>query len=233
METMRTDSPRRSDDPAHGLGPTRARVLALLQDSREPLTAAVAGARLGLHANSVRVHLDGLLQDGLVQRLREERTTPGRPRTMYAAASGAPGVAHRSYRMLAEILTSLVSDTLPAPAASAEAAGRAWGRHLATAPDGSRRAEESEVLDSLVETLDHLGFDTSVADDPGSLHLQVSHCPFLEVAEGNTEVVCAVHLGLIRGILDQTGASVTATSLDPLVEPTLCVAHLQRDGAAS
>lgn len=225
---METEDERRSDDPAHGLGPTRARVLALLQDADEPMTAAAAGARLGLHVNSVRFHLDGLTDDGLVVRRREERSTPGRPKVLYAAAATAPGVAHRSYRLLAEILTSLLTDKLPNPAASAEQAGDAWGRYLSPPPQPFHKPQESEALQVLVHALDNMGFDSHVVDEPDSLRLEISHCPFLEVAEGHSDVVCSIHLGLIRGILDQIKAPVAAGTLEPLVEPSRCIAHLSR-----
>ncbi|HEY8951402.1 MAG TPA: hypothetical protein VIP78_02435, partial [Candidatus Dormibacteraeota bacterium] len=53
-------------------------------------------------------------------------------------------------------------------------------------------------------------------------------CPFREVAESNQQVVCAVHLGMLKGALTEMGAPLEATRLDPFVEPTLCVAHLGR-----
>jgi predicted ArsR family transcriptional regulator len=227
----RVSGERHGDDPASGLGPTRARVLALLQDAGEPMTAAAAGARLGLHTNSARFHLDALTDDGLVTRRREERSTPGRPKVLYAVASGAPGVAHRSYRLLAEILTSLLHDRLPDPAGSAEQAGEAWGRYLSAPAAPFRRPAEPEALDSLVGTLDAMGFDSHVVDEPGSLRLEISHCPFLEVAASHHDVVCSVHLGLIRGVLDHMGAPLAAGALEPLVEPSRCIAHLERSQA--
>lgn len=227
MDVMGTTE-RGSDDVARGLGPTRARVLALLQDASEPMTAAAAGARLGLHVNSVRFHLDALTEDGLVTRRREERSTPGRPKVLYAAATTAPPVAHRSYRLLAEILTSFLADRLPDPGGSAEQAGEAWGRYLTPAPEPFRRPREPEALDSLVQALDRMGFDSHVVDEPGSLRLEISHCPFLEVAAEHNEVVCSIHLGLMRGVLEQIGAPATVDTLEPLVEPSRCVAHLSR-----
>jgi predicted ArsR family transcriptional regulator len=228
MALMGIGGERRSDDPAHGLGPTRARVLALLQEAGEPMTAAATGARLGLHTNSVRFHLDGLAADGLVLRRKEERTSPGRPKVLYSAAATSPGVAHRSYRLLAEILTSVLHDKLPDPSASSEEAGHAWGRFVTSPPEPFTRPEESEALDSLVLALDKMGFDSHVVDQPGSLRLEISHCPFLEIAEGHRDVVCSIHLGLIRGILDHGQAPVAADSLEPLVAPSRCIAHLRR-----
>jgi predicted ArsR family transcriptional regulator len=178
--------------------------------------------------NSARFHLDALTVDGMVERRREERSAPGRPRVLYTAARAAPTVAHRSYRLLAEILTSSLAATLPDPAASAVEAGHAWGRHLTPPAEPSRRPEESEALGSFVRTLDRIGFDSHVVDEPDGLRLEISHCPFLEVAEGHHAVVCSVHLGLMRGVLEQLGAPVSADTLEPLVEPSRCIAHLSR-----
>jgi predicted ArsR family transcriptional regulator len=228
MNPMDTESERLVDDPAHGLGPTRARVLALLQDAGEPMTAAAAAARMGLHVNTARFHLDALTADGLVVREREERSTPGRPKMMYAAASSAPGVAGRSYRLLAEILTSYLADRLPDPAASAEEAGHAWGRFLTEPARPFAAPDAEQALDALVDGLGRLGFESHVVDERGSLRLEVSHCPFLEVAEGHNDVVCSVHLGLMKGMLEQMGAPVRAEDLEPLVEPSLCIARLAR-----
>jgi predicted ArsR family transcriptional regulator len=228
MNPMDTESERLVDDPAHGLGPTRARVLALLQDAGEPMTAAAAADRMGLHVNTARFHLDALTADGLVVREREERSTPGRPKMMYAAASSAPGVAGRSYRLLAEILTSYLADRLPDPAASAEEAGHAWGRFLTEPARPFAAPDAEQALDALVDGLGRVGFESHVVDERGSLRLEVSHCPFLEVAEGHNDVVCSVHLGLMKGMLEQMGAPVRAEDLEPLVEPSLCIARLAR-----
>lgn len=228
MTTMDIDSERRSDDPAHGLGPTRARVLALLQDAGEPLTAAAVGARLALHVNSARFHLDALAKDGLVLRRHEERSAPGRPKVLYGSASVTSGPSHRSYRLLAEILATFLADRLPDPAGSAEEAGRAWGRYFAPPQQPFRRPEEPEALEALVRTLDQVGFDSHVVDEASSLRLEISHCPFLEVAEAHNEVVCSVHLGLMRGMLGEINAPVSVDALEPLVEPSRCIAHMAR-----
>ena len=53
-------------------------------------------------------------------------------------------------------------------------------------------------------------------------------CPFLELARRHEEVVCPIHLGLMRGALSELGARTTATKLEPFVRPELCVAHLAR-----
>jgi predicted ArsR family transcriptional regulator len=219
---------QRSDDSARGLGPTRTRVLALLQDSGAPLTAAASASQLGLHVNSVRFHLDALVADGLAVRTRQDRSSPGRPRVLYAPAAGAPAVAHRSYRLLSEMLTTFIADAVPEPAAAAEKIGRAWGRALAPVRAPADPSGEAEALASVIDTLDGIGFDSHVVESADRLDLHVSHCPFLEVAEDHHDVVCSVHLGLMRGILEQHDDVLRATGLEPLVEPSLCIAPLAR-----
>ena len=51
-------------------------------------------------------------------------------------------------------------------------------------------------------------------------------CPFHDLAEQHGDVVCSVHLGLVRGALTEIGAPVTVTRLEPFVEPRLCRARL-------
>ena len=60
------------------------------------------------------------------------------------------------------------------------------------------------------------------------------HCPFLEAARQHPEVVCAVHVGLMDGVLGQMGARARTDRLEPFVAPDLCIAHLtsrRSDGA--
>ena len=222
-----TNPERLGDSPARGLGPTRARVLELLQDAGVPMTAPELAERMGLHANTARFHLDALTTDGLASRASEERRTPGRPKVIYAAASAAPDVSHRSYRLLAEILTSYMSDQLPDPARSAEEAGEAWGRHL-SAPATGEVGSEASALRAMTEAMDRVGFESHTVEEADEVRVEVSHCPFLEVAEHHNDVVCSVHLGLMRGVLGQYSAPLHADRLEPLVEPSRCIAHLAR-----
>ena len=60
----------------------------------------------------------------------------------------------------------------------------------------------------------------------GQYRLCLRQCPFREVAEHHQDVICSLHLGLMRGALARMRAPVTAERLDPFVEPSLCVARL-------
>ncbi len=51
-------------------------------------------------------------------------------------------------------------------------------------------------------------------------------CPFLELARRHPEVVCRIHLGLMRGALAELGATTRAGGLESFVRDDLCVARL-------
>jgi predicted ArsR family transcriptional regulator len=220
--------PMSRDEQGHGLGPSRTRVLALLQDAGRAMTAHEVGDRLGMHPNSVRFHLDALTASQDVVRGREARTAPGRPSVTYTAAPEAPPVARRRYLLLARMLAQFLHEQLPDSATTGEEVGRGWSRSLPLPSPAGTTATETEALDVLTGSLDEVGFDSRAVDDGDDLRIEVSHCPFLEVAADYEDVVCSVHLGLMRGVLEQLHAPIRAEALEPLVEPGLCLARLSR-----
>jgi predicted ArsR family transcriptional regulator len=218
------------------LGESRLRVLTLLQDAGRPLGVADVAAATGLHANTARFHLDGLVDAGLVDRATESREQPGRPRALYTARPGSARGGQRSYRLLAEILTDYLASHAARPAKEALGAGLRWGRHLAQAPSGMRPrrrpVDAAAATRELVAMLDDVGFQPEARTLKHDRQILLRHCPFREAAIEHEEVVCAVHLGLMQGMLTELDAPITAERLDPFVEPSLCIAHLRtKEGA--
>lgn len=182
---------------------------------------------LEVHPNTVRFHLDTLISDGRVEQVAADRKGPGRPAQMFQATRQMDRGGLRHYRLLAEILaTSVAADE--DPHAKALAAGRAWGRRLEP-PNGSGEHEETvdtaEAVEHLVELLDELGFDP---ERRGASQLGLRHCPFLELAETRTTVVCPIHLGVMQGALETWHAPVTVDRLEAFAEPDLCLVNLNR-----
>lgn len=155
-----------------------------------------------------------------------ERAEPGRPRLTYTATpTPDPAANRRNYRFLAEVLASYVSGTAHDPAGAAVETGRTWGHHLTDAPAPFRKTSEQDPVAELLRILGDIGFSPHLAaDDPRRILLP--HCPFREGAEEQREVICSLHLGLMRGALAEMRAPVTADRLLPFVEPSLCEAHL-------
>jgi predicted ArsR family transcriptional regulator len=182
--------------------------------------------RTGSHVNTARFHLDGLVEAGLAERMREARTTPGRPRTVYRPVGAAGAAGRRSYRLLAEILTSLVAGTAAEPGEAAAEAGRAWGRYLTQRPAPFQRLDADQAIQRLASTLEEIGFAPEITGSGRRRQIRLRRCPFREIAEDHPGVVCPVHLGLMQGALTEMRAPVTAERLEPFVEPSLCLAHL-------
>ena len=184
---------------------------------------------LGVHPNTVRFHLDSLVGDGVVEQVEPDRKGPGRPPLMFQAVRQMDRGGTRHYRLLAEILTMAVAAERD-PRAKALAAGRAWGRKLQSLPANATTADDA--IDHLIDVLDDLGFAPERRKADGEQQVGLRHCPFLELAENRTNVICPVHLGLMRGAMETWGAPVTVERLDAFVEPDLCLAHLSLQAAA-
>ena len=204
--------------------PSRARILSELADDG-PLGTGELAERVGLHVNTVRVHLAALVDAGLA----ESETLPprgrGRPRHVFRALVTEPEDGRR-YRLLAEILTALVARFGPDATAQLEEIGEAWGRYLVDSPPPYATLPDDEALARLLSLLADVGFDPRLERGRSKGRILMRPCPFLELARRHREVVCPIHLGLMRGALAELGAETRATQLEPFVRPDLCVAHL-------
>jgi len=182
--------------------------------------------RLGVHPNTVRFHLDGLLESGRVERVKGSVRTPGRPPQLFRPVRGMDPEGPRSYRVLAQILVEAFADD-PDAGRRASDAGREWGRRRAAALSEARGGDPrtpDESVDRLADLLDEIGFAPEVSDSEPQIGLR--HCPFLEIAVDSPHIVCAIHLGLMQGAVEQWRAPVNVDRLTPLAEPDRCVAHL-------
>jgi len=213
--------------PEKAIDGRRADVLGMLRRAGRACSAAETATATGLHLNTARFHLDALVAEGLAERNVEPRDVPGRPRILYTAGGPVPGP--RSYKLLAEMLTGLVASLADAGPVSVDA-GKAWGRHLVQRAAPSEQVDADEAIARLSHVLDAIGFRPEVGPTAKKkTEIRLRHCPFREVAERHTDVVCAVHLGLMQGALEELRAPVDATSLEPLVTPDLCIARLDHD----
>ena len=222
---MSTHTLTRATTPAQ-LGESRSRVLAMLQDTGRPLGVTEVARQLKLHPNTARFHLDGLVEAGLVDRGTEERDQPGRPRTLYTARPEGARAGQRSYRLLAEILTTFIASQTDRPTKAARDAGFTWGRYLAERPLPYQRVDANAATKQLVTMLDDIGFAPEEKTSGQSRQILLHHCPFREAALEHQDIVCSVHLGLMQGLLSELDTPLTADSLEPFVEPSLCVTKL-------
>lgn len=199
----------------------RGAVLEHLQRATGPVTTAQMSADLGVHANTVREHLDALVARGLATRERAPATGRGRPAWRYAPVDDhpEPDPRVRDYAGLAAALAGHLVRTSPNPTGEGLAAGWAWGRSLVSGrqPGASPRHE-------VVGLLEELGFAPEADDAATTVALR--RCPLLDAAREHPQVVCQVHLGMVRGALEHHGGDPEPTELLPFAEPGACRLHL-------
>jgi predicted ArsR family transcriptional regulator len=245
--------------PGRGTDGGRRRVLQLLRAAPAGLGVTELAEQVELHPNTVRFHLNRLVAAGLATRRIEQPSRPGRPRLTFSATGQEDGAGQqngdggrRNYQLLADMLAGHLAEVVPDPAAEAAELGRAWGGYLAMRPAPGRRVTAEESTGELLRVLDDIGFSPALEADSPALETDpaaaetdgagpqtgrtgtrvlLRHCPFLEVAQAHRDVVCALHLGVMQGVLGELRAPLAATELNPLVEPSLCVARLSRRAA--
>ena len=190
----------------------------MLRDQPEPLTQAALVRVTGLHANTVREHLQTLVRRGLVARSRAEPKGRGRPAWLYELTAVQPETAE--YAGLAAALAAAIARTSATPGKDATLAGEEWGRELARIQGAAPRSPDA-ARDHVVAMLGDLGFQPErEASDPAAVRL--TRCPLLEAAHRHPEVVCGVHLGIVRGALEEYGADPAGSDLVPFSEPGAC-----------
>ncbi|MBV9799829.1 MAG: helix-turn-helix domain-containing protein [Solirubrobacterales bacterium] len=201
------DLPARPDDAL--AQPTRARLFNLLDELRRPAGTEELAERLGLHPNGVRLHLERLRKAGLVvrERIRQAR---GRPRDMWMIAPDArPGGDPPSgYAQLGRWLARVISPGKTS-LRRVEATGRDIGRELA--PEGDCSAEEK-----MYAVLVSLGFQPRrEAALDGGLTYRLCNCPYRDAVRASPEVVCTLHRGMTRGLLDGLAPRTTLAGFVP------------------
>jgi predicted ArsR family transcriptional regulator len=203
-------------------------VLAAIQRSPVPLGASEIAGQAGIHPNTARFHLGALMADGVIERMAEEPSGPGRPRVVYRPRPGMACGGERRYRMLAEILLCGFTGSASSRAAAAADAGRAWGEHVIPRAVPFHQVGRAEAVTRVLGLLDDLAFAPEIvaSEDDMPTRVRLRHCPFLELAEDHRDVVCSLHLGLIKGAFAGLQSPVTASELIPFGEPDACLVHL-------
>ncbi|GAB3129218.1 helix-turn-helix domain-containing protein [Glaciibacter psychrotolerans] len=194
-------------------------MLAALQESAQPLDAASVAARIELHVTTTRFHLNRLEDAGLVRRAAPRAGTRGRPRVLYTSDPSVRSV--EAHRDLVAVLSSSLGEDDDGGRARAIRAGESWSQKY----EQELNHATGPGVDALVGLLDRLGYD-AVSD---SHLITLRACPFREEALRNPDVVCGVHLGLLRGAAEVLGQENHTVSLRPFTGPGRCEIELSAE----
>ena len=181
---------------------TRYAIYLELARSASPLSTIEIAETLGLHANTVRPHLERMREVGLLDVEVEARGSVGRPQHRYSLAADAPslGLEPAAFPLLARLLVAAAAG---AGVGGDDAAGasREQGRAMAA------RSGAGTCAQALTRALDELGFDPATADDGELATIAFTHCPYRELAEIHPELVCHLHRGLVEGFVEEHGGA--------------------------
>lgn len=209
----------------------RVVILGMLRTSATPRAIGPMADELGVHPNTVRFHLDALIESGRVERVLGQISGPGRPPIGYRPTRSMDRNGPSNYRLLATMLTSYLAGSAPDPAGAATELGQSWGPSLIETRSPGRVRSKTEALTRIVGLLADLGFEPEPVIGPRVTQLRLRHCPFLDLVDEHADIICSLHLGLMQGALAAVHGPVTVDRLDPFVEPDLCVAHVVSTGS--
>lgn len=187
---------------------SRVTILHALQDRPERTIAELCD-ETGLHANTVREHLQRLADAGYVVAATEHRTTRGRPRVLYSAATGEDAAS-----------SAVARDRVRAAAAR----GDLMRRVLPESDAGALPDDVMHQLDALVDDLGAGGFDAVVDED--ALTVDLTPCAYAAIEPEQRERLCSVHLGLMQGVLTEAGGPLAVDGMLPACDPSQCIVQL-------
>ncbi|MGL3150430.1 helix-turn-helix transcriptional regulator [Microbacterium sp. A82] len=187
---------------------SRVQILHLMQ-MRSPRTIGEICDATGLHANTVREHLQRLIEGGYVISATEHRTTRGRPRALYSAVTGAPGAS-----------SPVARDKVSAAARRGDIL-----RRMLPATASDLDSDATHQMDALIEHLEESGFEPVI--DDAQLTVDLTPCPHAAARPEDRPVLCRVHLGLMQGVLTEAGGPLAAEFVREPAAPEECTVQLR------
>jgi predicted ArsR family transcriptional regulator len=203
--------------------PNRRALYDFVAGQRGWISREQAAQAVGLGRGVTSHHLDRLAEDGLLDvdyRRLNDRSGPGagRPAKVYRRSSTeiAVSLPPRDYELAGQLLAAAAErserDEIPIARAidqTARDVGHAIGveakRRLG--PRSGVRAERRQVLDALSSR----GFEPEVVRGEVVLH----NCPFHQLAQSHTDLICGMNLSLLDSVLDQFDNARWCARLEP------------------
>ncbi|MEW8977911.1 MAG: helix-turn-helix domain-containing protein [Symbiobacterium sp.] len=190
--------------------PTRYNIYQYVLVAPDPVSAAEVARRFDLHPNVARMHLNRLVEVGLLVQRTEKSGRGGRPGYVYAPSGSAVSlttVPPRDFQLLADLLVQSLALLGDGGKEAVEQIGHSFGRRLgqealaklAPALDGA--ASPTELLEACALALSRLGVSAKVALGPGGRpSLVLKSCGFHEVASAHPDHICHLCKAMVEGV---------------------------------
>lgn len=177
--------------------PSRAQLFALLCSLKRPAGVEELAEATELHPNGVRIHLERLRDASLLERSTVS-SGRGRPHHEWTVAADAMpgGRAPVAYRDLARWLGRAIGARRTG-LRDIERQGREIGREIA--PTDS----DTPPVETMHSALAALGFAPRERKRRDGVTFELGNCPYRDAVGENQPLVCTLHRGISRGLLDQ------------------------------
>jgi predicted ArsR family transcriptional regulator len=215
------------------LSKARARILELVANG--PCTVSSLAMLTGQHENTIREHLDALVDEDLTIKYQSAEHLRGRPAWFYRLSDDRDQVRTGEYAGLASALAGSIARSSAHPGDDAIEAGRAWARELVRHSElkpvvnHGQLAKVSAIATrrKVISLLNRLGF--APKQNAGLTKNKLTRCPLLDATRQYPDIICNVHLGIVRGALSEFGATSTEidkADLQPFSEPGACILRM-------
>lgn len=206
----------------------RARLYDCICDSDGPVGRDEAATAAGVGRALAAYHLDRLVQAGLLTAAYQRppgRRGPGagRPAKVYnrSGREFAVTVPPREYELAARLLAAAVEAdpggcSLDLLRAGARREGRELARRSVHGGAGGGGQAGADAVRALQSALHEHGFEPRV-DAGGAIRLR--NCPFRALAIQRPQVVCAMNLALVEGMVEGPVEGMAAQGLHPALDP--------------
>lgn len=164
------------------LSPKQSLVLSTLRGFPHGASATELAARLGMHANTVRGHLEELLAHKAVSQQASPSRGRGRPTLIFhARVPDTRAVAQEYINLIGHLAQAIEPE-------QAREIGRRWAQ-----------SEGGGTVAELMEKLQELGFDPELREKDHALDLRA--CPFVRESTPPHPSVCGMHEGFFQEFL--------------------------------
>ncbi len=192
--------------------PTRYGIYeAIIAAGGESLTVAEVAAKFNLHPNVARMHLQKLVDVGLVRSDTRKSKGGGRPARIYRVSEQVTELQFppRDYRTLAQLALQAVSSPQGDPVDALERSGAEAGHEEGR--KGLARDQLDPLQDDfgiLLESLRHTCIDLGLYPQiergaDGTLRFEIRNCVYRELSSQFPGLVCRLHGAVLRGLLEE------------------------------
>lgn len=186
--------------------PTRYSIYESFLKRNQPLTVNEVAELFDIHPNVARLHLTKLTEINVITAQFKKTGKGGRPSRVYELSDQVIELTfpHRDYKMLAEMMLETFAGMGELGKKALFNTGKKYGMQITYEQQRSSIAlDVKDKVKMLEETGTLLGMYPKFEYDDAKreIHFTITNCPFKELAQTNTSIICNTHMYFLKGML--------------------------------